>query len=151
MWASAMRMRQHIRTGQRPIILHFGDHDPSGLDMIRDIYQRLEFMLVNGVHGDLFGDVDSWFSVLPIGLSMEQIKKYDLPPNPTKLTDSRAKKYIQKFGKTCWEVDALSPKTLTSIVETNIKKIINQKQFDIMLVEENEGKKELQKFIDSRD
>jgi hypothetical protein len=142
-----------IRQGKKVTILYFGDHDPSGLDMIRDIRERLELMLRNGKHyEDLFynNEIYECFEVLPIGLTMEQIKKYDLPPNPTKLTDSRANKYIKRFGKTCWEVDALNPKTLTSIVETNIKNTINLNQYEEMLKEEKAGLQELSDFINNR-
>jgi hypothetical protein len=136
---------------QRVIILYFGDHDPSGLDMVRDIRERLQFMFLNGNHSDMFGDihdVEAVFEVLPIGLTMEQIRDYDLPPNPTKLTDSRANGYIEKFGKTCWEVDALRPQTLTSIIEYNIENIINMEQYEEMLIEENRGIEELKSLID---
>jgi hypothetical protein len=143
------RVLINLSKGRNVVILYFGDHDPSGLDMVRDIRERIIFMLENG--NDKLANIgDGDFEVLPIGLTMEQIKKYKLPPNPTKLTDSRADKYIKKFGKTCWEVDALSPRTLTAIIETNIKKIINMKQFSKMIDEENEGLKELREFVESR-
>lgn len=147
------RCVSQISKGKTVTILYFGDHDPSGLDMIRDIRERLEFMLREGDHySDLFHDreIEDWFKVLPIGLTMEQIKKYKLPPNPTKLTDSRANKYIKKYGKICWEVDALNPKTLTSIIETNIQKIIDIDQYHLMLNEEAAGSEELKEFINNR-
>lgn len=141
-----------IQDNKKIIILYFGDHDPSGLDMIRDIRDRLEFMLLNGEHYYLIENsvISDYFEVLPIGLSMEQIKKYNLPPNPTKLTDSRAKGYIKKFGKTCWEVDALKPQVLTSIVETNIKKIIDISQYNVMMEVEQDGIDELKQIIKDR-
>lgn len=143
------RCVQNIAKGKNVVILYFGDHDPSGLDMVRDIRERIIFMLEKGDENfDNIGEDD--FKVLPIGLTMQQIKEYKLPPNPTKLTDSRAKKYIKKFGKTCWEVDALNPKTLTSIIETNIKNTINIKQYQEMLSEENRGVSELKAFISNR-
>lgn len=143
------RCVHNIAKGKNVVILYFGDHDPSGLDMVRDIRERLTFMLEKGDENfENIGEDD--FKVLPIGLTMEQIKKYKLPPNPTKLTDSRANKYIKKFGKTCWEVDALNPRTLTEIVETNIQRIINMKQYEKMIKEEKAGLKELKEFIDNR-
>ncbi len=138
----------NINKGKNIVIMYFGDHDPSGLDMVRDIKERLTFMLEKG--DERFADVEDFFHVLPIGLTMDQIKKYSLPPNPTKLTDSRANKYIKKFGKTCWEVDALNPKTLTQIVETNIQKIINMKQYDKMVKKEKSELQELKDFIENR-
>lgn len=136
-----------IEDGQKVTILYFGDHDPSGLDMVRDIRDRLHFMFENG-RRSLYLD-ESQFQVIPIGLSMDQIKQYNLPTNPTKLTDSRSKDYIKEFGRVCWEVDALSPDTLTSIVKTNIEKQIDIKLFKSMIAKENADKKALSKFVNT--
>jgi hypothetical protein len=78
-------------------ILYFGDHDPSGLDMIRDIRERLYSF--NGL------DIE----VVPVALTMEQIRKFNPPPNPTKVQDPRAGWYIEQWGHTSWELDALPP------------------------------------------
>ena len=37
MWVAGQRMLQYKRNKQTPVIFHFGDHDPSGKDMSRDI------------------------------------------------------------------------------------------------------------------
>lgn len=130
------RFVEKIISGQKVYILYFGDHDPSGLDMVRDINERLTFMFENGENYYQLEDhgwVGDYFKIIHIGLTKEQINRYKPPPNPTKLTDSRADKYIQQHGKTCWEVDALNPETLTAIVEENIKKLIDIKQFNKMV------------------
>jgi hypothetical protein len=41
MWSAAQRLRQYEAAGQQTIILYLGDHDPSGLDMVRDVRERL--------------------------------------------------------------------------------------------------------------
>lgn len=56
-----------------------------------------------------------------IGLTMEQIKKYNPPPNPAKMSDPRAEWYIRKFGNISWEVDALPPNVMANIVTENIE------------------------------
>ncbi len=142
------RILKNLQKEQATIILYFGDHDPSGLDMIRDIRERLTMMLRNGKHE--LNDIDSFFEIIPIGLNMTQIKKYNLPPNPTKLTDTRSNKYISKYGKTCWEVDALKPQVLTAIVEENIQKQINIDLYEQRISEENEGIFELEEIIKNR-
>lgn len=147
-YSAYQRIVNNAKINQYTAILYFGDHDPSGLDMIRDIRERLSFMLKNGNYE--VEDPETVFEVLPIGLTMQQIKEYKLPPNPTKLTDSRAGKYIKKYGKTCWEVDALNPKTLTAIVETNIRNIIDLGLYEELLEEEREGVSELRGFIDNK-
>ena len=143
-----------LANDQKVVVLYFGDHDPSGLDMIRDIRDRLLFMFKNGNWSDRLENIDDFeypmFEVKQIGLTMSQIKKYNLPPNPTKLTDSRANGYIQKFGKTCWEVDALKPQTLSDIVEKNIEDIIDMEQYNSMLEEEKLNINELKQIINER-
>lgn len=142
------RVLDAIRNNQKSVILYFGDHDPSGLDMIRDIRDRLCFMLTQGNYNYLFDSVDDVLVVVPIGLTMEQIKKYNLPANPTKLTDSRADKYIAKYGKICWEVDALKPQVLTQIVESNIRSRITVAKYNKMVDLESGHIKELQTLVD---
>lgn len=107
------------------IILYFGDHDPSGMDMIRDIKDRmLDFGL----------DIN----VIPIALTMEQINKFNPPPNPAKISDPRAKWYINKFGKISWELDALPPKELIRLAENAILDNIDINLYNQMLKKEKE-------------
>lgn len=42
MWSQAKRLQKIVDAGQTPIMLHFGDHDPSGIDMTRDIVDRTD-------------------------------------------------------------------------------------------------------------
>lgn len=199
------RIVRQLNSGNKVTILYFGDHDPSGLDMVRDIRERLMFFLCNG-DGLSSGDFDEkmlewWndnehniytlldkdllsdkffkeynkgddlseesaqefeaarrrlyieenelFRVNHIGLTMEQIKQYKLPANPTKLTDSRASGYIAKYGKTSWEVDALSPEQLTDLVEQHIQEEIDIQQFTEMIKLENEQIEKLRGIIDN--
>lgn len=143
------RFIDHLYDGRKVTILYFGDHDPSGLDMVRDIRQRLEFMFMNGSHR-MYVD-ESQFQVIPIGLNMKQIREHRLPPNPTKMTDSRSKAYIKEFGKTCWEVDALNPETLTQIVTKNIEEQIDMEKFNAMIERQKSDVKDLRDFIATRE
>jgi len=117
MWTTAQRFVQMINEDQEPVIIHLGDHDPSGIDMTRDIFDRLELMVGRRIH------------IERIALNMDQIKKYNPPPNPAKLTDTRAKQYIDIYGDNSWELDALNPRTMNSLVEKTIKKYMNKKMF----------------------
>lgn len=107
-------------------ILYFGDHDPSGMDMIRDVRDR---MLEFGLN----------INVIPVALNMEQIRKFNPPPNPAKITDPRAKWYIEKYGKTSWELDALPPKELIRLAEEAVNNIIDIDLYNEMLEEEERG------------
>lgn len=105
-----------IENGQEPIILHLGDHDPSGIDMTRDLCERI----------DLFLDGDSIsYELKRIALNMYQVNETGAPPNPAKTTDSRFADYKKKFGVESWELDALEPKYLDELVTLNIEQHID--------------------------
>ncbi|HEB13551.1 MAG TPA: hypothetical protein ENI13_01070 [candidate division CPR3 bacterium] len=127
-----LRFREEEREDKKIVILYLGDHDPSGLDMVRDIEDRLnEF----GVYPE----------VKPIGLTMAQIKKYNPPSNPAKITDPRAKWYIEEYGDNSWEVDALNPKTLNELVEKNVEDLIDMELFEKKIRKEERDKKKTRK------
>jgi len=104
MWVAGRRARQCFANGQRPYIIHLGDHDPSGIDMSRDIEDRLTTFAEQPVE------------VTRIALNMEQVLQYNPPPNPAKVTDSRARDYIAKFGPASWELDALQPQDMIQLI-----------------------------------
>lgn len=116
--------------GQRPVVLHFGDHDPSGMDMTRDIGDRLTLF------GRPFGL--RRLEVRRLALNMEQIEQYDPPPNPAKETDARFANYQQEFGDESWELDALEPTVLAKLVEDEVADLIDQEQWDAVMDQERE-------------
>lgn len=119
---------KRLNTGDT--ILYFGDHDPSGLDMIRDIRQRLsDFGLI--------------VNVVPVALNKEQINKYNPPPNPTKVSDPRAGWYIEEHGHTSWELDALQPQVLIDLAESEILERIDLDLYNDMLEQERKDIKEI--------
>jgi len=95
--------QRHIRYGKPVIVLHLGDHDPSGIDMTRDLQDRLHMF-----------EADT--QVKRIALNMGQVDAYNPPPNPAKITDSRAAMYIARFGAESWELDALDPSVLHALI-----------------------------------
>lgn len=138
MYDAYKRILVQESNGKKCYILYLGDHDPSGLDMIRDIRERLsEF----GVDPE----------VRQIGLTREQIDKYNPPPNPAKLTDPRAKWYIEINGNTSWEVDALTPEVLHKLVRKHIEGLIDKEKFNNKLKKEERDKKILEKMKDRYD
>jgi len=88
-------------------ILYFGDFDPSGLDIERDIQQRLTKL---GVHAN----------VRRIAITKEQIARYDIPPIPTKKSDLRTAKHIAQHGDIAVELDALDPAILQNLIRQAI-------------------------------
>ena len=128
MWRAAERFK--AKQDKKCIILHLGDHDPSGLDMTRDIQERLIY----------FGaDVQ----VQRIALNMEQVETYNPPPNPAKETDSRYKGYQLKYGVKSWELDALRPEVIESMIDGHIKQNMDMTLFKETLQQEQEQEQEL--------
>ncbi|MCH8852340.1 MAG: hypothetical protein IID41_06755 [Planctomycetes bacterium] len=114
MWeAGRNRIGEYLGQGQIPIILHLGDHDPSGLDMTRDIRERLAMFAGEPI------------AVERIALNMDQIEQYGPPPNPAKTTDSRFASYAEQYGDQSWELDALNPEVLAALIEEHVGRYRN--------------------------
>ncbi len=136
-YEAGRRFRRYRAAGQTPIIFHLGDHDPSGIDMTRDNEDRLKMFTRFGV------DVER------LALNMDQVTKYNPPPNPAKETDSRASGYIDKFGHESWELDALEPTVITKLINDAVKPLINKKKRDEAQDNEIEGREQLKAVSDN--
>lgn len=109
-WRAARRFSEYVDAGQTIHIIHLGDHDPSGIDMTRDLEDRLEG----------FDVPRSSLEIDRVALNMYQIEELKPPPNPTKLTDSRADGYISRFGYSSWELDALEPVYISNLIQERV-------------------------------
>lgn len=109
------------------ILLYFGDHDPSGEDMVKDIRKRLDMFEV---------DVNT----VKVALTMEQIQQYNLPPNPAKTSDPRARGYIEEHGSSSWELDALPPDVLVNMLNSAIGEHIDMQKYNAVIEKEEEEK-----------
>lgn len=139
MWEAAQRLRRYKKAGQAPLVLHFGDHDPSGIDMSRDINARLnEFSYIN-------------IELRRLALNMDQVEQYNPPPNPAKLTDSRCKGYMEDHGDESWELDALEPSVIASLIQSEIESERDQEKWDEAVTEEAKQREQLQKVSDNWD
>ncbi|HCE4957906.1 TPA: hypothetical protein NGV86_004065 [Vibrio parahaemolyticus] len=116
-WRAGKRYEQKLYDGKRCVLIHLGDHDPSGIDMTRDNRDRI----------DLFTRMPQEVEVVRLALNRDQIDQFNPPPNPAKITDSRAKEYIKRFGSTSWELDALEPQVMTEMIQSEIDKYIDER------------------------
>jgi hypothetical protein len=139
MYAAAKRIERRRRQGLTPIIIHLGDHDPSGIDMSRDIQDRLSLMS--------WGHVE----VRRIALNMDQVEQYDPPPNPAKLTDSRGTDYVDRFGNESWELDALEPTVLVDLIQNELATIVDQDLMNERLDHEAASEARLRTIVDRWD
>jgi len=129
-WQAAQRIKSHTDTGQAAIILHFGDHDPSGKDMTRDLESRLN-RYGAGVRIDR------------IALNMGQIMSYNLPPQPAKEKDVRTAGYVKLYGEQSWELDAMEPCILDSLIQNNVRKYMDITMFNAMKQRQETQRQEL--------
>jgi hypothetical protein len=136
MYDASQRILRAMKNNKQCFILYLGDHDPSGMDMTRDIDKRLKEFEVE-------------CEVKRIALTSKQIKKYNPPPNPAKLKDPRSKEYIKEFGNNSWEVDALNPKILNTLVDKEILDLIDVIKYNKILSLEDSDKEKLENFRDN--
>ena len=107
-----------VNKGQGVLILHLGDHDPSGIDMTRDLEERLSLF-----------SFDTRFEMRRIALTMDQVDEEQPPPNPAKTTDSRFADYRRKYGDESWDLDALNPAYLTELVASYVSDEIDARKW----------------------
>lgn len=131
MWLASRRLARKQAEGKNIILLHLGDHDPSGIDMSRDIQER----------NILFENYGLEFHRL--ALNMDQIETFNPPPNPTKLSDSRSGGYIDTYGYECWELDALEPVVIHNLIKDNVLKYRDPDLYNEVLEREKADKEQL--------
>jgi hypothetical protein len=136
LWAAATRFVEHEGNNQQGVIVHLGDHDPSGIDMTRDIKDRF----------DIFGaDVE----VVRIALNMDQVNELRPPPNPAKLTDTRSAEYIKNYGTESWELDALDPAYMEKIIEAQITERIDKSLWNAAAQREEDARAKIAAIADN--
>lgn len=131
-WRAGRRFAGYAGKGQRPIVFHLGDHDPSGLDMTRDNRDRLSLFAGAPVQ------------VVRLALNMSQVEELRPPPNPAKVTDPRARDYVAEFGSESWELDALDPAYLHQLIRDAVLRLRNEELWDAALKLEAEDRCELE-------
>jgi hypothetical protein len=115
-------------------ILYLGDHDPSGIDMTRDVRERLSMF--------------SWtnIEVNRLALNIDQVRRLKPPENPAKLTDTRARAYIDQFGTSSWELDAIEPAEMAKLVQRAVWKLRDEEKWEKALRREERMRRELNQF-----
>lgn len=136
-YSAGVRFRNYRRRGLTPIVLHLGDHDPSGIDMTRDNADRLAMFARSGIE------------VRRLALNWEQVEQYDPPPNPAKESDSRHAGYQAKFGDESWELDALDPTVIDDLISTELGTLVDADSWEADVAASEENRLLLQKVSDN--
>jgi hypothetical protein len=156
MWETSNRLRGYVNDGKKVTVIHLGDHDPSGMDMTRDIRERLERFIATDLMRDhkttaatAMRMMRQNFKIDRIALNMDQIQHFNPPPNPAKITDSRYAGYVERYGRESWELDALSPDVLVALIEESVAEYRDEVIWAASLAKEN-AEKELLKAVSTR-
>jgi hypothetical protein len=135
------RFMERAKQGQHIIVLHFTDHDPSGLDMTYDLQNRLATYFQHALANLAVEDEKTFlaigkrcestktkiFNLYRCALTHDQVKQFGLASNPTKMADPRSKDYVAEYGNECWELDALPPTELRRIIQDSIARVTDLK------------------------
>lgn len=176
LWGAAQRLGRKVEEGKRVLVLHLGDHDPSGIDMTRDIQSRLNTFTTQDFlnrHADRWTEdtvsrhdirremrmtaglaATDWrdaIEVERIALNMDQVEEYQPPPNPAKVTDSRFEAYQEVHGDESWELDALEPSMLDELIQSRIQEVIDFEKWQAREEEQERERARLQYAADRWD
>lgn len=133
------RFSAAVSREQKPIILYFGDFDPSGTDIPRSIKDNLYRMGVD-------------VNVIRIALNQDLIRELNLPSVPPKQTDSRTATWD---GDGAVELDAIEPNLLKSMCRDAIEEHFDTDKYqelqDLEKEEREEYREELKTFVEEMD
>ncbi|MHB1546840.1 MAG: toprim domain-containing protein [bacterium] len=120
------------------VVLYFGDFDPSGEDIYRDLEDSFSFFQI------------SLKKIEKVSLTKEDIIKYKLPPDFAKKSDTRAKSFIEKNGDMAVELDALPLQVLQEKIKASIEKYMDITELQNVLNQQKAEQVEIEEFIENR-
>ena len=126
-WTSIRNAAKRYGKGDNAAILYFGDFDPSGEDMVRSLGERLGFF-------------NCYPKIMKCALVAEDIRRYNLPPDFAKESDTRHKKFVEKHGDISVELDALPADVLQSRLIQEIENLM-----DLAALEQVETQQEVER------
>jgi hypothetical protein len=116
-WSSIKELADRLLRYEdcNPLILYFGDFDPSGEDMVVSLEKRLRWFTGEPAWADLR------FTIRKMALTRADIGRYNLPPNFTKITDTRRAAFIARHGDIAVELDALPVEVLQQRIRQSVR------------------------------
>lgn len=138
MYEAGKRLADRHTQGKNIMVIYLGDHDPSGIDMTRDITERLM----------MYADLDGQIEVERVALNYDQIEVLRPPENPAKTTDSRAAAYIRLYGHSSWELDAIEPNELARLIEGQVLAVRDDELWQRAVAVERAERSRLEELAD---
>ncbi len=105
----------------RLVLLALSDFDPEGVNIVESLLQSLksDFYLSNA-------------TIVRVGLNQEHVERFQLADNPAeaKAGSSRCRDFVKRHGKHVYELEALTPDQLQTILSEAIETILNAEAFE---------------------
>lgn len=137
---AADRFKRYGARDKDVVVLFLSDHDPEGIDMLRNLRETMDIMGVTNL------------SVRRIGLTMEQIRELNPPSSIAKESSSRLAMYESETGtREAWELDALPAQYLKDLIDVEITRYINQPALAERKREEEDNRQLLIKIAENFD
>jgi hypothetical protein len=136
MYEIGKRLDDKRSEGKQIKVFYLGDHDPSGIDMTRDVEERLK----------MYSRLDD-IEVVRLALNWDQVERWQPPENPAKETDARFASYAAVYGESSWELDAIEPRTLAALVTDAVQELLDEDAWREAVEVEDEMKGELAAFV----
>jgi hypothetical protein len=135
-WSSIRNAANRFGSGSGVTVLYFGDFDPSGEDMVRSLRERL-------------GELGSCPEIVKVALTLDDIAAYNLPPDFTKPTDSRAAKHKAVFGDLSVELDALPLGVLRERIDSEVRQRMDLDALAAVRALEAEERERIRKALEA--
>jgi hypothetical protein len=123
---ASLRFEKAIENNKLPIIIYFGDYDPSGEDIPRSIEENMNKFGVE-------------VEVRRIALMKNQVLEWNLPPAPAKIGDSRTANW-DGLGQV--ELDAVTPEQIETLCTDALNDIFDSNRYDLLMKQERAEQKE---------
>lgn len=129
-----INIAERFKSYARPVLIFFSDFDPTGVDLRRDVKERLEYFNCKP-------------KIIIGGLRKGDIKRYNLPPDVAKKTDSRTMQFIQKYGEDVVELDALPIRVLRQRIKKITEAYLDMEAIETAMALEEKERKELKNYF----
>lgn len=145
LYSAAQQVAERFQNGQYTRIYYFGDRDPTGVDIDRQVVDGIDGCLDALTGGELlFRDAATFERV---AVTPEQIEEWQLPSRPTKKSDSRSK----NFKGESVELDAIPPDRLRELAGDVIEQHIDRARLAILEQAEQEERRVLEQLVNHVD
>lgn len=128
---ASQRISKEART-----IIYVGDHDPSGIDML------------NGAKAWIESQIGEDISIERIAITDDDHADGSLPHLKVNTNDSRAGAYIERYGYSVVEVEALPPTILQARLRNAIEGCLDLAAWQVAINEENEHLDEIAELLE---